>query len=422
MDASTSARVAEEEIDYEGLGDAVPLHINMIAGALAGISEHAVMFPVDVVRTRMQVLAASPAASYSGVAEAFSRISTVEGSRALWRGVTSVILGAGPAHALYFGTYEVVKEMTGGNNEGHQFASTAFAGASATIMSDAFMNPFDGELRLAPDVTFVLLISCLFPTLVIKQRMQVHGSIHRSVFRCASSVYRQEGLRAFYVSYPTTLTMTVPFTAVQFSVYEWAKKVLNPSDTYSPTTHAIAGGFSGAVAAAVTNPLDVAKTLLQTRGTSTDAQIRNASGMFEAFRIIRQREGMKGFARGLTPRVLTFMPSNALCWLVSRTRQTVRSEGALLTILVRPCDSRTKDSASSSTSATSSFEQRAPAHLCLSRDDMHCLPRNAKQISTILLPSSHSSISVSSSANSLPSGVPCVPLYSRREWGVDIQH
>ncbi|SPO24842.1 probable MRS4 - Protein of the mitochondrial carrier family (MCF) [Ustilago trichophora] len=283
----------EEEVDYEGLGDNVPLHINMIAGSLAGISEHAAMYPVDVIRTRMQVLSATPAATYTGVVQAFNRISSLEGVRTLWRGVASVIMGAGPAHAVYFGTYETVKEATGGNREGHQFASTAFAGASATIAADAFMNPFD----------------------VIKQRMQMHGSQHRTVLQCASTVYKQEGLRAFYVSYPTTLTMTVPFTAVQFSVYEWAKKVLNPSESYSPLTHVSAGAFSGAVAAAVTNPLDVAKTLLQTRGSSTDAQIRNASGMFEAFKIINAREGIKGFARGLSPRVLTFMPSNALCWL-----------------------------------------------------------------------------------------------------------
>ena len=44
--------------------------------------------------------------------------------RALWRGVASVIAGAGPAHAVYFGTYEFVKEVTGGNREGHQFLST----------------------------------------------------------------------------------------------------------------------------------------------------------------------------------------------------------------------------------------------------------------------------------------------------------
>lgn len=42
----------QAEIDYEGLGENYPLHINMLAGSLAGITEHAVMFPVDVVRVR----------------------------------------------------------------------------------------------------------------------------------------------------------------------------------------------------------------------------------------------------------------------------------------------------------------------------------------------------------------------------------
>jgi hypothetical protein len=88
---------------------------------------------------------------------------------------------------------------------------------------------------------------------------------------------------------------------------------LNPSGVYSPLTHVTAGGIAGAVAAAVTTPLDVCKTLLQTRGTSDDAQIRKARGMGDAFRIIWERQGLKGFARGLTPRILTNMPSNALC-------------------------------------------------------------------------------------------------------------
>ena len=39
MATAETALPGEEEIDYEGLGDNVPLHINMVAGALAGISE-----------------------------------------------------------------------------------------------------------------------------------------------------------------------------------------------------------------------------------------------------------------------------------------------------------------------------------------------------------------------------------------------
>lgn len=166
--------------------------------------------------------------------------------------------------------------------------------------------------------------------------MQLYGSGFSSVSQCARVLYREEGLRAFFVSYPTTLTMTVPFTAIQFATYEWAKKVLNPAETYSPVVHAISGGFAGATAAAFTNPLDVAKTLLQTRGCSNDTDIRNATRMSEAFRLIYHKEGWRGFWRGITPRIFTHMPSNALCWLVR----------IMLT-------SRTKASATCSTSKSS---------------------------------------------------------------------
>lgn len=189
------------------------------------------------------------------------------------------------------------------------FYHTALAGASATIASDALMNPFDGtEKRTMRDVSDSLPI-------VVKQRMQVHKSEFRSVLMCARVVFRNEGLAAFYVSYPTTLAISIPFNAIQLTVYEQCKRFLNPSQQYSPTTHILSGAIAGAVAAGITTPLDVAKTILQTRGTSTDTDIRNVRGMTDAFQVIWRRDGLKGFGRGLTPRVLTIMPSTALCWL-----------------------------------------------------------------------------------------------------------
>lgn len=75
-------------------------------------------------QTRMQVFTTSPAAMYTGIGNAFTRISATEGMRTMWRGVSSVILGAGPAHAVHFGTYEFVKEAAGGNLEGNQWLAT----------------------------------------------------------------------------------------------------------------------------------------------------------------------------------------------------------------------------------------------------------------------------------------------------------
>nr|XP_019043187.1 solute carrier family 25 (mitochondrial iron transporter), member 28/37 [Kwoniella bestiolae CBS 10118]OCF22117.1 solute carrier family 25 (mitochondrial iron transporter), member 28/37 [Kwoniella bestiolae CBS 10118] len=320
---SSVALEEEEEHDYESLPVGSGWAVNMAAGAMAGISEHAAIFPVDSIKTRMQVLpalnpilsplgAASSSASATATATASSSaaraappqlntimqhvrsISTTEGLRSLWRGVASVILGAGPAHAAHFGMYEFVREISGGRGEGWAgVAGTALAGAAATVSSDALMNPFD----------------------VIKQRMQIRNSPHRTVLSCARTVYAREGLAAFYVSYPTTLTMSVPFTAVQFSAYESLKTLLNPDGSYSPITHCTAGGIAGGLAAAVTTPLDVAKTLLQTRGSNSDPRIRAAKSMGEALRIIKDRDGWKGLRRGMLPRVLTVAPSTAISWM-----------------------------------------------------------------------------------------------------------
>lgn len=67
--------------------------------------------------------------------------------RNLWKGVNSVVLGAGPAHALHFATYEFCKDYFGANSTGgHHPLASASAGACATLAHDALMNPFDGKI------------------------------------------------------------------------------------------------------------------------------------------------------------------------------------------------------------------------------------------------------------------------------------
>lgn len=152
---------------------------------------------------------------------------------------------------------------------------------------------------------------------VVKQRMQIKGSTYRSVLDTARTVYSREGLTAFYVSYPTTLFMTVPFTAIQIAAYDSISRAIRPikapPGNHTPT-HFTAGALAGALAAGLTTPLDCIKTVLQTRGTSTEAEIRSVKGIAKAASIIKSRYGYRGFFRGFRPRVITAMPSTAICW------------------------------------------------------------------------------------------------------------
>lgn len=146
--------------------------------------------------------------------------------------------------------------------------------------------------------------------------MQLRDSTFTSIHECARKVYAAEGLKAFYISLPTTLIMSIPFQSVQFATYDYLQSVLNPSNTYNPKTHVAAGALAGAIASSVTTPLDVIKTLLQTRGSSNDPQVRHAKGFWDAAKIIGERHGYQGFFRGFKPRVLTHIPSTAISWSV----------------------------------------------------------------------------------------------------------
>ncbi|KAJ3062745.1 Fe(2+) transporter [Podochytrium sp. JEL0797] len=280
---------AGDDDEYETLPRS-PMHVNMMAGALAGITEHAVIFPMDAVKTRMQT---QPQGIYSSISSTITRVTTSEGATALWRGVNSVIVGAGPAHALSFGLYEYCKTIFGVDQPGNRVLQSAAAGACATIAHDGLMTPFD----------------------VVKQRMQLSsGSKFANTLSCAKTILRTEGLRAFYLSYPTTLTMNVPYHSIHFSAYEHFKKTLNPAGGYDPLSHCLAGGMAGGMAAAATTPLDCIKTLLQTRGVSEDAMIRKAGGFRDAAKILYRRGGVGAFFRGFQPRVLTHMPAAAISW------------------------------------------------------------------------------------------------------------
>ncbi|CAO3623505.1 unnamed protein product [Cunninghamella blakesleeana] len=282
------------DYNYESLGANSTMGQNAVAGALAGIGEHCLMYPVDSIKTRIQADHGNKLKSHTA--------NWYRSQKQLWRGVYSVVIGAGPAHALHFATYEYCKEhfFDALKNKPYmddnlkQVIATSSAGACATLAHDSLLTPFD----------------------VIKQRMQLNGSAYISIRDCAKRVYAAEGLQAFYISLPTTLSMSIPFQSIQFTTYEWVLSILNSQGNYNPQAHVVAGALAGIMASSLTTPLDVIKTLLQTRGTTTDLRIRNCSGFWDGAKIIYERYGYEGFFRGFKPRILTHMPATAISWSV----------------------------------------------------------------------------------------------------------
>ncbi|XP_072538524.1 mitoferrin-1 [Salminus brasiliensis] len=288
-----------EADEYESLPPHASLATHMTAGAVAGVLEHTVMYPVDSVKTRMQSLQPDPKAQYRSVYEALRRIVRTEGLLRPLRGLNITVLGAGPAHALYFACYERIKHSLSEviQNGGNSHIANGLAGSLATVLHDAVMNPAE----------------------VVKQRMQMYNSPYRGLYDCVMTISRKEGLAAFYRSYSTQLTMNIPFQAVHFITYEFMQEWLNPQRQYWPGTHILSGAAAGAVSAAVTTPLDVCKTLLNTQenvALSSAHVSGHLSGMANAFRTVYRLGGLPAFFKGVRARVIYQMPSTAIAWSV----------------------------------------------------------------------------------------------------------
>lgn len=268
--------------DYEQL-PVSSVGVNMTAGAIAGVMEHCVMYPLDSVKTRMQSLT-----HYSAnITTTFGEMIKKEGIMRPIRGMGAVVLGAGPAHAFYFATYEHTKELMDKVNVNHQ-VSYVISAVTATLIHDAISNP----------------------TEVIKQRLQMYNSPYKSVMHCAKTVFRTEGMSAFYRSYSTQLCMNVPYQAIHFSTYEFFQNLLNKDRQYNPRVHMTAGAAAGAAAAALTTPLDVCKTLLNTQ----EDGVGKTRGLVQAVQKVYKAAGIRGFFKGMQPRILYQMPATAICW------------------------------------------------------------------------------------------------------------
>ena len=112
------------------------------------------------------------------------------------------------------------------------------------------------------------------------------------------------------------------------------QKVFNPTREYNPISHSISGAIAGAFAAAVTTPLDVCKTLINTQeccnhtafcpirsAVLKDLFIKNnlpdrAHNLTSAVKIIYHTEGFRGFFKGILPRTVFQIPGTAVSWSV----------------------------------------------------------------------------------------------------------
>ena len=142
------------------------------------------------------------------------------------------------------------------------------------------------------------------PTENVKQKLQ--AGQYQSTRGALRGILATDGMLGFYSGYLTTIMREVPFSMIQFPIWEALKvKVGNfmdrPNKVVMPWESAACGSFSGAFAAALTTPLDVIKTRLMLR---VDVHGNTYNGLVSTFLRVVNEEGAGALFSGITPRVM----------------------------------------------------------------------------------------------------------------------
>lgn len=183
----------------------------------------------------------------------------------------------------------------------------------------------------------------------------MYNSPFKNSWDCTMTIVRTEGVRALYRSYTTQLAMNVPFQIVHFTLYEQTQNVLNYEREYNPISHIVSGAIAGSMAALVTNPFDVCKTLLNTQEICCHSGKAVDRGFLAAAQTVISCRGWSGFFRGAQARMVFQMPSAAISWSVYEFFKYViakrNSESAVNDLMIdsdsaRNCDDIKKTSSS----------------------------------------------------------------------------
>jgi solute carrier family 25 (mitochondrial aspartate/glutamate transporter), member 12/13 len=277
---------------------------NFACGSIAGSIGATVVYPIDLVKTRMQNQRTGKLATVSGERilyrnslDCFGKVVRGEGVLGLYRGLLPQLVGVAPEKAIKLTMNDLVRGFLRDPNTGNiSLLSEIISGGAAGASQVVFTNPLE----------------------IVKIRLQIQGEaakLNPNHIRIgAGSIVRELGITGLYKGASACLLRDIPFSAIYFTAYSHLKtdffhegrpvkgeikKKLSPLELLS------AGAIAGMPASYLATPADVIKTRLQVIPRPGQ---QTYHGIMDAVNKIYSQEGFAAFFKGGPARVLRSSP------------------------------------------------------------------------------------------------------------------
>ncbi|KAN0093400.1 Mitochondrial carrier domain containing protein [Tylopilus felleus] len=313
-----------------------------LAGALGACFSNAVVYPLDVAKTRIQ--ATSPTAKGKRKDE-LTMLSVLldifkhEGVSGWYRGFAATMINTFSMQYAYFFFYSFLR-----TSYIKRLAARASPGSKAPVLSTA------AELSLGAAAGALSQIFTI-PVSVIATRQQVGHSLRvqkasesylsetvpsddDSFFNVARDIIREDGVTGLWLGIKPGMVLTVN-PAITYGVYERLKNILlvartaaGASEKLTPGMTFLLGAFSKTLATIVTYPYIMAKVRIQARSSEGDTEEENGlphgsrppakakqTGAVGLLIRVLKTEGFAGWYQGMSAQIIKAVLSQALLFV-----------------------------------------------------------------------------------------------------------
>ncbi|KAG7313169.1 hypothetical protein JYU34_000262, partial [Plutella xylostella] len=190
------------------------LYERFIAGATAGGFSQTVIYPLEVLKTR---LALRKTGQYNGILDATRKIYAREGLRCFYKGYIPNILGIIPYAGIDLATYETLKKKYI-----HRYST---------------QNEQPGMLLLLAcgSVSCTLGQVCSYPLALVRTRLQAQENAAKvaegTMQGVLKDIVQREGFRGLYRGITPNFIKVIPAVSISYVVYEYAARSLGVNMT-----------------------------------------------------------------------------------------------------------------------------------------------------------------------------------------------
>jgi len=283
----------------------------IINGGIAGIIGVTCVFPLDLVKTRLQNQRVGPNGErmYNSMLDCFKKTYRAEGYFGMYRGSAVNILLITPEKAIKLAANDYFRHRLTTRDGKLPVHREMVAGGSAGLCQIVITTPME-LLKIQLQSAGQQAASASKEGAAAAKKM--------SAMSITKELLRTKGIFGLYKGTSATMLRDVSFSVVYFPLFANLNSMgprKSPGSTEAVFWWSfIAGCASGSISAAVVNPADVVKTRLQLLNKGASEQ--SYSGIRDAFVKIFQQEGPSAFFKGALCRMIVIAPLFGIAQMV----------------------------------------------------------------------------------------------------------